>query len=70
MKLIIHEGTGTIIDADDGVFYLNTDTLNDDDRTEIKNGLENDDDDVLVEFAARLGRRITGEKLEQLGLEN
>lgn len=66
MKLIIHEGTGTIIDADDGVFYLDTDTLNADERREIRDGLDSDNDDVLVQYAVRLGQHITGEKLKGL----
>ena len=64
MKLLIHAGTGTVINADDGVFFLDTDTLNDDERRHIKRGLDDDDDEVLIEVGTDRGRRISGEELE------
>lgn len=61
MKLIVHAGTGTIIDADDGVFVIDTDIINDDALGAL---LDDGDEDEIVELAKDKGRRISGELLE------
>jgi hypothetical protein len=57
-KYIIHKGTGTIIDADDGVYILDDDHLNDD---EVANIFEPED---LLEFVDTKARRLQGDTLE------
>lgn len=59
MKLIIHAGTGTIIDLDDDVFYLDINNLTIDEKQAIL-----DDDAELVSLASEKGRRLTSDALE------
>lgn len=59
MKLIIHAGTGTIIDLDDDVFYLDINNLTIDEKQAIL-----DDDSELVNLASEKGRRLTSDALE------
>lgn len=59
MKLIIHAGTGTIIDLDDDVFYLDINNLSIDEKQAIL-----DDDSELVSLASEKGRRLTSDALE------
>ena len=60
MKLIIHAGTGTIIDFDDNVFYLDTNDLSIDEKKAI---LEDDSDEEIVSLASVKGRRLVKESL-------
>lgn len=58
MKLIVHAGTGTIIDADDDVFVLDTKYLT-------KNELALlDDEHEAVDLARSVGRRLTKDALD------
>lgn len=59
MKLIVHAGTGTIINADDSVFVLDTDVLTDD-----ENQLIDDDENSTVELAIKKGRLLTNDALD------
>lgn len=61
MKLIIHAGTGTIIDLDDDVFYLDTNDLSVDQKKAI---LEDDSNEEIVNLASEKGRRLTSDALE------
>ena len=61
MKLIIHAGTGTIIDLDDDVFYLDTNDLSVDQKKAI---LEDDSDEEIINLASEKGRRLTKDALE------
>lgn len=58
MKLIIHAGTGTIINADDDVFVLDTKRLTEDELALIDN--EHD----AVDLAKSKGRRLTKDALD------
>jgi hypothetical protein len=59
MQLIIHPGTGTIIDAADNLYLLDTTTLNKEDTTRITEG---DDADIL-DIAATKGNHLTPDVL-------
>ena len=61
MKLIVHAGTGTIIDADDGVFLIDTDVIHDEALGKL---LEDGDESDVVAIAKNKGRRISGEEIE------
>jgi uroporphyrinogen-III synthase len=61
MKLIIHAGTGTVIDADDDVFIIDTNLIHDD---VLGPFLEDGDEEEIVEIAKENGRRINSEQLE------
>lgn len=61
MKLIIHAGTGTIIELDDDVFYMDTNDLTVDEKKAV---LDDDSDSVIVDLAVEHGRRLTKEGLE------
>lgn len=61
MKLIIHAGTGTIIDADDQVFILDMNDLTDEER---KEALVDENDDLIVELAKSKGSRLTEDALD------
>jgi hypothetical protein len=60
MKLIVHAGTGTIIEADDNVWILDTDRLDDETIKELisKYGKDDWDDNTAVDIATSYGRRI------------
>jgi hypothetical protein len=61
MKLIVHAGTGTIIEADDNVWILDTDRLDDETIKELltEYGDHDDwDDHTVVDIATSHGRRI------------
>lgn len=60
MKLIVHAGTGTIIEADDNVWILDTDRLDDETIKELLSEYGGDDwdDNTAVEIATNYGRRI------------
>jgi len=51
-KLIIHLGTGTILDADDGVVVLNTDLIANDDDFDI------DDESSIIQMAELYGKPV------------
>lgn len=55
---LIHAGTGTIIDADDGVYLLDSDNLN----AEQTSVLENGDDDEIVSLAIEINKRFRPEE--------
>lgn len=61
MKLIVHAGTGTIIDADDGVYVIDTDAIQD---SALASLLEDGDKGQVVELAVDKGRRLDSEILE------
>lgn len=61
MKLIVHAGTGTIIDADDQVFVLDISQLTDDERKET---LVDQNDDLIVRLAKSKGRRLHEDDLD------
>jgi hypothetical protein len=61
MKLIVHAGTGTVIDADDGVFVIDTDLIRDEALVAL---LEDGDEDEIVEVAKDKGRRLDSVDLE------
>lgn len=61
MKLIVHAGTGTVIDADDGVFIIDTDLIHDEALGKL---LEEGDEQDVVDIAKDKGRRINSEELE------
>lgn len=61
MKLIVHAGTGTIIDADDQVFILDMSQLTDEERKET---LADENDYLIVELAKKKGRRVRQEDLD------
>lgn len=54
-KLIIHLGTGTILDADDGVVVLNTDLIANDDDFDI------DDESSIIQMAELYGKPVNTE---------
>lgn len=60
MKLIVHAGTGTVINADDDVYVIETDSLTDADTNLIEDG----NDTEIAEVAKRNGRRISSPELE------
>lgn len=61
MKLIVHPGTGTIIDADDRVYVVDTDAITDKALVSL---LEDGDESDVVDIALTNGRRINGQELE------
>jgi hypothetical protein len=61
MKLIVHAGTGTVIDADDGVFVIDTDLIRDEALVAL---LEDGDEYEIVEIAKDKGRRLCSADLE------
>lgn len=61
MKLIVHAGTGTIIDADDDVYVIDTNLI--DDAT-LGGYIEDGDEHQIVELAKEKGRRINSSELE------
>lgn len=61
MKLIVHPGTGTIIDADDRVYVIDTDAIKDEALIAL---LEDGDEKEIVDIALFKGRRISGQELE------
>lgn len=61
MKLIVHAGTGTIIDADDGVYLIDTDSIHDEALASL---LEDADESEVVDIAVTKGRRLNSETLE------
>ena len=61
MKLIVHAGTGTIIDADDGVFVIDTDLVQ---NEALGDFLDDDDETAIVEIAQEKGRRLNSAELE------
>lgn len=61
MKLIVHTGTGTIIDADDQVFVLDMSQLTDEERKET---LVDQNDDLIVRLAKIRGRALSNENLD------
>ena len=61
MKLIVHPGTGTIIDADDRVYIIDTDAINDEALVAL---LEDGDEKEIVDIALFKGRLISGQELE------
>lgn len=60
MKLIVHAGTGTIIEADDNVWILDTDRLDNETIKELltEYGEDGWDDNTAVDIATSYGRRI------------
>jgi hypothetical protein len=60
MKLIIHTGTGTIVDADDQVYVLDIDSLTPEERTKV---LVEDNTQLAVKMAVMKGRRLTEDAL-------
>lgn len=60
MKLIIHTGTGTIVDADDQVYVLDIDSLTPEERTKV---LVEDNNQLAVKMAVMKGRRLTEDAL-------
>jgi len=61
MKLIVHKGTGTVIDADDGVYVIDTDAIKDEALIKL---LEDGDESDIVEVAVMNGNKLTGDDLE------
>lgn len=61
MKLIVHRGTGTVIDADDGVYVIDTDAIKDEAIIKL---LEDGDESDVVEVAVMNGTKITGDDME------
>lgn len=61
MKLIVHRGTGTVIDADDDVYVIDTDAIKDEAIIKL---LEDGDESDVVEVAVMNGTKITGDDLE------
>lgn len=61
MKLIVHVGTGTVIDADDKVFVIDTDAIHDEALGKL---LEDGDEADVVNIAKEKGRRISSDLLE------
>lgn len=61
MKLIVHRGTGTVIDADDGVYVIDTDAIKDEAIIKL---LEDGDESDVVEVAVMNGTKITSEDME------
>lgn len=59
MKLIIHPGTGTVIDASE-CLILDTSLLSAADLATFNEALSSDNDQQIVEFAADLGLRLAG----------
>lgn len=53
-RYIVHAGTGTIIDADDGVYLIDTEILTPDNTAIV----ENADETEIVELAQRIGQPI------------
>lgn len=59
--LIVHKGTGTVIDADDGVWVVDSEAITD---PEVLRTLEEGDEYDMAEIAVNHGRRIDSELLE------
>lgn len=59
--IIVHKGTGTIIDANDDVWVVDPDTITD---PEVLRTLEEGDEYDVREIAVHHGRRIDSEVLE------
>lgn len=55
MKLLVHRGTGTVINLDDDVFVIETDNLTDQENDIIESG----SDSGIAEVAHRAGTRLT-----------
>lgn len=60
MKLIVNTNTGWIIDADDSVYVLDTDHLNDDDRRRILTCETTE----IVDVAKDQGRKLNSDTLD------
>lgn len=60
MKLIVNTSTGWLIDADDDVYVINTDYLNDDDRQRLLSM----DISEIAEIARTNGQKLNSDTLE------
>ena len=61
MKLIVHAGTGTIIDADDDVYIIDTDAIKDESLGAL---LEDGDESEVIDIAIKSGRKLRSDELE------
>ena len=62
MKLLVHRGTGTVINLDDDVFVIETDNLTDQENDIIESG----SDSGIAEVAYRAGTPISWWVTEQV----
>lgn len=54
MKLLVHTGTGTFFEIDDGVYIVDTDNLNDEEVMAFIEGWDKD----LVDITLEKGQRV------------